>query len=139
MSLSGRIVELAWKPFPRISMDFTPMGVTSKSGYTRLLTAVDHFTRFVEAWPCAVETALVVVKAFGALTTRYGAPQEIVSDNGSTLVVNIVNNFARELRAKKSVTAPYHHEAKGLVERSNQSIQKMLKVAVEEGHEDEWD
>ena len=131
--------ELAWKPFQRISMDFTPMGITSKSGNNSLLVAVDHLTRFVEAWPCSVETAEVVVKALTALTTRYGAPQEIISDNGSTLVAKTVKDLAKGLGAKKSTTAPYRHEANGLVERSIQSFQTMLKLAVEDGHEDEWD
>ena len=131
--------QLAWKPFQRISMDFTPMGITSKSGNNSLLVAVDHLTRFVEAWPCSVETADVVVKALTALTTRYGAPQEIISDNGSTLVAKTVKDLAKGLGAKKSTTAPYRHEANGLVERSIQSFQTMLKLAVEDGHEDEWD
>ncbi len=62
--------ELAWKPFQRISLDFTPMGVTSKSGNTSLLVAVDRLTRFVDAWPCAVETTDAVVKALTSWSRR---------------------------------------------------------------------
>lgn len=131
--------ELAWKPFQRVSLDFTPMGTTTKSGNNSFLLCVDHLTHFVEVWPCSNETSEVVLKALTDLTTRYGVPQEIISDNGSHLVAKVVKDLAKGLGAKKSTTAPYRHEANGLAERAIQSFQGLLRQAIEEGHQDEWD
>ena len=51
----------------------------------------------------------MVLKALADLTTRYGVPQEIVSDNGSHLVAKVVKDLAKGLGAKKTATAPYRH------------------------------
>jgi len=131
--------ELAYKPFQRVSLDFTPMMIQSRSGNNSLLVAVDHLTHFVEAWACASETSEVVCQALADLTTRYGVPQEIISDNGSNLVAKTVKDLALGLGMRKSTTAPYRHEANGIAERHVQIFQKMLKLAVQDGHQDEWD
>eukprot|EP00624_Nannochloropsis_granulata_P001058 evm.model.NODE_1477_length_24586_cov_22.484747.9 len=131
--------ELAWKPFQRISLDFTPMGITTKRGNNSFLLCVDHLTHFVEVWACSNETSEVVLGALTDLTTRYGVPQEIISDNGSPLVAEVVKDLAKNLGAKKSTTAPYRHEANGIAERAIQSFQGMLRHAVEDGNQDEWD
>ena len=51
---------------------------------------MDHLTRWVEAFPCGREQGEVAQKALAFLTCRYGAPEQIVPDNGQHLISNAV-------------------------------------------------
>lgn len=79
---------LAVRPFQRIQIDFTPRSARSSLPRVRtwkyLLVVVDHFTRWVEAFPTATATAQAVAKILlEQIIPRYGIVETIDSDRGT--------------------------------------------------------
>lgn len=80
------------KPFKQWRLDFVgPWNPISSAGHTHILTAIDYFTKWVEAIPVK-KTTLEIVCTFPKenILVRFGVPQKIVIDNAS-------NFFSSEL------------------------------------------
>ena len=70
--------------------------------------------------------------------TRVGIPWEILTDQGSNFMSNLLSELYRLMQIKPIRTSPYHPETDGLVERFNGTLKAMLrKAAVGEGKD--WD
>ena len=53
------------------------------------------------------------------ITMVYGAPREILSDNGSNLTSEIVNHYLHLLKTKHRVTTPYYPRTNRKIENFN--------------------
>ncbi|ORD95688.1 POL4 [Hepatospora eriocheir] len=53
---------------------------------------------------------------------KYGSPVEIRMDNGKEFINNVMEELAKFWKIKLTKSPPYHPEANGLTERTNQSI-----------------
>ena len=62
------------------------------------------------------------MKAFNSWIADFGCPSEIVSDNASYFVSELVKSFIDFSKIKHSTIHPYSHEENGLVDQHN--IQK---------------
>ena len=63
-----------------------------------------------------------------------GIPREILSDQGSNFMSQLLKEIYRLLHIHPTRTTPYHPQTDGLVERFNKTLKSMLKrVASEEG------
>ena len=57
---------------------------------------------------------------------KFGAPIELVTDNGTNFVSSLMKNICIILKIKKITTSPYHPQA-NLVERSNRELKIYLR------------
>ncbi|XP_071920589.1 uncharacterized protein [Coffea arabica] len=81
-------ITLPW-PFEQWGTDIIGPFPKAVGGYTFLVTAVDYFTKWVEAEPLRTITGFAVQKFFWkCIVYRFGIPQVIISDNGRQLVEN---------------------------------------------------
>ena len=86
--------------------------------YRYLLTVVDRFTRWPEAFPIADITAKTVCQAFYRnWFPRFGVPDEVVTDQGAQFLSSSWKEMMRTLGVKCNNTTAYHPQANGLVER----------------------
>lgn len=70
-------------------MDFTEIK-PGKYGYKYLLTAIDTFSGWVEAWPVRQETSSIVVrKLLQEILPRFGLPLQVGTDNGQAFTVQV--------------------------------------------------
>ena len=70
--------------------------------------------------------------------SRMGIPREILSDQGTNFMSQLLKEIYRLLHIHPIRTTPYHPQTDGLVERFNKTLKSMLKrVASEEGRD--WD
>lgn len=102
--------------------------------YRYLLTAVDRFTRWPEAWPMrgitAQETASVLINGW---ISRFGLPTHITTDQGRQFESDLFHRLMLQFGTKKLRTTSYHPCANGLVERFHRQLKASLRC-----HGESW-
>ena len=101
----------------------------SSGGYSYLLTCVDRYTRWPEAFPLARITADTVAKAFvGGWISRFGTPSIITTDCGRQFESSLWASLMQLLGSKRCRTTAYHPSANGMVERLHRQLKSSLKA-----------
>ena len=70
--------------------------------------------------------------------TKFGCPIQLHSDQGGEFTAQLFQDMCQCLRINKTVTTAYRPPSDGLVERSNRSLQAMLRAYVNQYWND-WD
>ena len=126
------------EPFSRVAMDIVGPLPRSKAGYKYILVLCDYATRYPEAIPLRSIDAEHVADELIKLFARVGIPQEILTDQGSNFMSQLLTELYKLLHIHSIRTSPYHPQTDGLVERFNQTLKSMLrKVVTKEGKD--WD
>lgn len=106
--------------FDRWAIDLIGILPTTPSGNRWIVTAIEYLT----GWPIA--KALPDAKAetiaeflHEEIAMVYGAPKELLSDNGGNLTGHVMTHYLGRLRTKHRVTTPYHPRTNGKVENFN--------------------
>jgi len=127
------------EPFTRIAMDIVgPLPICRDTGNRFILTVLDLCTHYPEAIPMPQHTAKDVAKALTSIFSRFGLPREILSDQGSDFMSDLMQVFLNDLHIDQIRTSPYHPQSNGACERFNGTLKVMLKALVEK-HPDSWD
>jgi transposase InsO family protein len=131
-------VPIIEKPFSKIAIDiFGPLART-KSGKRYVLTVCDYATRYPEAYALRDATAETVSDSLIDLISKVGIPDEIVSDQGTNFMSELVRQLLRKLHIKKISCSPYHQQSNGLVERFHGCLKPMLQKFAGDDPK-EWD
>ncbi|XP_040072714.1 uncharacterized protein LOC120844827 [Ixodes scapularis] len=126
-------------PFQRVAIDIIgPITPKSDSGERYILTMVDVATRYPDAVALRTIGTPEVAEALMDMFTRYGVPEEILSDRGSNFTSDLMKEVSRLLSMRHLLTTPYHPMCNGLVERFNGTIKQMLRRMCQERPRD-WD
>lgn len=80
------VIDQPWK---RIAVDIVGPLPRSKSGFKYLLTCMDYASRYPEAIPLKRVDAKTVVDALIQIFSRFGVPDELLSDNGSAFTAKL--------------------------------------------------
>lgn len=112
--------------FHRFAMDTVGPFPTSASGNKYIIVAVEYYTRWVEAWAVPDRTAKTTAKfLMEEVIARFGRPEELITDNGSEFQ-GPFHRLMRKWDIVHRLTSPYHPQANGLVERTNQTLTRAL-------------
>uniref|UniRef100_A0A5S6QQM2 RNA-directed DNA polymerase n=2 Tax=Trichuris muris TaxID=70415 RepID=A0A5S6QQM2_TRIMR len=96
-------------------------------GYKYLLTAVDRFTRWPEAWPVRDTSAQTVAETFlGNWIARFGVPLQITTDQGRQFESRLWSSLNKLLGIEHTPTSAYHPQANGMVERFHRQLKAAL-------------
>ncbi|KAI8510586.1 hypothetical protein Bbelb_115020 [Branchiostoma belcheri] len=125
-------------PFQRIAMDIVGPLERSKTGNKYILVICDYATRYPEAVPMRSVDARRVSEELVKLFARVGIPDEILTDQGTNFMSQLLKELYSSLKIKGIRTSPYHPQTDGLVERFNGTLKSMLKKFVREDPK-EWD
>ena len=107
------------------SMDFVgPLPPSTQRRYTYILTMIDVFTKWPEAFPCHGPTAAVVTHH---LLHMHGLPQMLHSDRGTHFTAKVVQETADKLGITTTTTPAYHPQSNP-VERFNQDLGRGLSA-----------
>jgi transposase-like protein len=65
-------------------------------GYKYILVVVDKFTKWIEVWAVATVTSKEAVKFMEGITHRFGVPNRIVTDLGTTFTGSNFWDFCQD-------------------------------------------
>jgi len=126
-------------PFERLSIDLTGPHSKSTNGHIWILTCVDPFTKWVEAFPLRNKEAETVAKVLvEQVFTRFGVPLSLLSDNGGEVDGNIMRSVCRLLDIDKLHTTAYKASTNAAIERFHKTMNSMLGKVVAD-HQRDWD
>ncbi|CAN2390102.1 K02A2.6-like [Pristimantis euphronides] len=120
------------EPFQRVAVDLIgPLAVPSTSGKRLILTVVDYATRYPEAIALSSIRADKVADALLGIFSRVGFPREMLTDQGTQFMSNLMQCLCKRIQVQHMRASPYHPQTNGLCERFNGTLKQMLKMLVE--------
>ena len=122
-------------------MDIVGLGAYKKTSAnnTCILTVVDHFTNWPEAFPLPDSKATTIATAlYRGIICRHGAPQILLSDRGKQFTAAVLDNLNRQLGIKHVLTTPYHPQSNAKVERFHRTLNDSLSQLINKSHTN-WD
>ena len=94
---------------------------------TTYLIAVDYFSRYPEAVKLTTVTSQRVIEALKSIFSRYGIPEEIMSDNGPHYASQQFTDFARSNHFLHTTSSPHFPQSNGHVECAVKTVNKLLR------------
>ncbi|XP_064475217.1 protein NYNRIN-like [Ornithodoros turicata] len=111
-----------------------PLPPSSSNRY--LLTAVDRYTRWPEAFPMPDISAETVTASFLSMwILRFRVPSPITTDRGRQFESRLFTAFATLLDTTRLRTTSYHPASNGMVERLHRHLKSAL---IARGERDHW-
>jgi hypothetical protein len=105
---------------------------SSSKGHKFVLAATDYFTKWVEAIPLKVASSTNVIEFNKEhIIYRFGIPQSITTDQGSTFTSQEFEDFASST-GFKLINSSHYAQANGQTEASNQILIKLIKKKIDE-------
>ncbi|XP_044748562.1 uncharacterized protein K02A2.6-like [Coccinella septempunctata] len=102
-------------------------------GSQMFLLVVDYYTKWVELIKLEHNAhSISVVNILKTLFGRFGIPAVIISDGGPQFSSLAFNNFSKKWGFKHIFTSAQYPQSNGMVERTKQTIKKLLRKAREE-------
>ena len=90
----------------------------------------DYATRYPEAVALKSIDAVHIAEELVTVFSRVGVPREMLTDQGSNFMSQLLTELYRLLHVHLICTSPYHPQMDGLVEHFNQTLKAMLRKAV---------
>ncbi len=126
------------RPWQLVEMDFMELPMTY-NGNRYVLVFQDHFSKWIEAVATPDQKAERVARLFvEQIVCRCGAPERLNSDAAKNFLSAVVKEICRLTTTKKTTATPYSPTTDGLVERTNRSLQGILRTYVETSQRN-WD
>ena len=119
-----------YEPMERLNIDTIGPLEEDEFGNSYIIVIVDCFTRFIELFAVkdtsANLTANVLLNHFG----RFGCPHQLLSDNGSQFVNNIIEELIKLIGTQFITTLAYSKEENAIVERANKEVLRHLRAII---------
>ena len=103
------------------------MPAMKKPVVQKVLVVIDHFTRYVQAYPVDKEQAEMVADTlYNKYFCTFRFPHRLISDQAQTFVGKVLGKLFQQLQVEKVRTSPYHPQSNGQVERVHQTLMRMI-------------
>jgi len=131
-------LPLITEPFTCIAIDIVgPLPVT-KSGNRFILTVMDLATHYPEATPLKDHTTRTVAQALCGVFSHFGFPEEILSDQGSDFMSELMQIFLHDFKITQLKASAYHPQTNGSCERFHRTLKSMFRANTDK-FPDSWD
>ena len=115
-------------PWKRIHIDYAGLFLNQM-----FLIVVDVHSKWPEVIQMSSITTSKTVEALQALFTKYGLPEQLVSDNGPQFTSEDFSQFMRMNGIKHIRSAPYHSSSNNLAECFVQTFKRAMKAGQNNG------
>src|SRR6218665_131741 len=100
---------------------------TSSKGHKYILTVIDHFSRWAEAYPIRNQESLTVATTLvDQWISSYGCPKQLLTDQGPCFEAALFRDLCRLLQIDRVRTSPYKPSTNGTIERFHRTLNSML-------------
>ena len=93
---------------------------------TNYLVIADYFSSFMEIFKVQSMTTKVVIEKIKDVCSRYGVPEQIVSDNGKSFISGEFKDFAKVFGFELITSSPKYPESNGKAESAVKMAKKIL-------------
>lgn len=118
------------EPMDRVNIDTIGPLPTDDEGNTHIIVIIDCFSRWIELHSAKDATSESAAKALLNHTGRYGQPSQLLSDNGSQYVNEVIREYLLQIGTEHIRTLAYSHEENGIVERANKEVMRHLRAII---------
>ena len=119
----------------RLSIDITGPHPINSAGHKFLLTVVDHFSKWAEAFPIRNQEASTIAKLLvDRVFCYFGMPIQILSDRGKNFESELFAELCRCLGIEKIKTTIYKPSTNGVVERFHRTLNSMIGKIIPDIH-----
>lgn len=110
--------------------------ITPSGGCTYILTVIERFTRWTEAYPLSNISAQTVAKTLLIhYFSRFGIPHTVTHDQGTQFESSLFLEFSKILGFHKIHTTTYHPQSNGMLERYHRTLKAALTAR---GNTNRW-
>lgn len=124
--------------FDRIALDITGGFPMSNNGFTKILVIVEYLSKLIKLYPLKTKTAEEVAEKLWLWITTYGPPKEILTDQGTEFLNNVIEKMINKIGIERRVTSPFSPWVDGMAEKGNFTVVTALKKHAETDHNN-WD
>ena len=116
-------------PFQQWGLDFIgEINHVSSGKHRWILTAIDFFTKWVEAVPTRRATNDVITDfLLTHILSRFGFPRKIITYNSQAFSSSKLVKFCNEYNIILSHSTTYYPQGNGLAESSNKNLVRTIK------------
>lgn len=135
------ITDTPKRAFEKVAVDIVGPLPETAAGNKYVLTFQDILSKYSAAIAIKNQEAGTVARALvQEVVCKYGAPETILSDQGTNFLSATFKEMCKLLRIRKIQTTAYHPESNGALERSHRTLAEYLKNYIGEDQEnwDEW-
>ena len=131
LAIADLVMIESTEPLDLVHIDIVNMETTVATKDTpvvkKVLVVVDHFTRYVRAFVIPDRTVKTIAKTlYEDYFSVFGFPSWLMSDGALEFVGGILMVLCNILHVKKLRTSPYHPQSNGAVERTHQTLMRMI-------------
>ena len=119
-------------------MDIIGPLLRSNNGNKYILTICDYATRYPEALPIPDTEAITIAKELVSVFAKVVIPDEILTDQGSNFMSNVLQEIYLMLNISHLRTSPYHPQTDGQTERFDGTLKSMIRKFTASNQKD-WD
>jgi transposase InsO family protein len=110
-----------------------PVSLGGSATLRFMLVATDYFTKWTEVVPLKNMTHREVIEFITEyIIHRFGIPQTLTTDQGSSFISKEVCDFAKLYKIKILNSSLYYAQANGQAESSNKILINLIKKKIEE-------
>lgn len=125
------------EPMECLAIDVTGPHPVSNQGHRYILTVMDHFTTWAEAYPMRNQESITVARLLvDQWISRFGCPRQLLTDQGTCFEAALFRDMCRLLQIDKIRTSPYKPSTNGAIERFHRTLNSMLGKVVAQNQKD---
>ena len=134
-----QMMEIPNRSFDKIAVDLVTECKASTSGNKHILTIINHLTGGPEAFPIPDKSANTIVSTYiNKYLPVHMCPRYILSDNGTEIKNNLMDQVLKQLGIEQIFLAPYHPQSNGKLEVFHKYLKPTLKKLCEK-EPSNWD